>query len=249
MEKIFKMNVVNLYKTIIVLLIGSLIFFLTSCEKNIKIVTQEINVEKFELIEINSLGEFNVEYGEDVRIVYKGDKNYFDILDIKVVDEKLIIDTNKESIENFGDIEFFITLPKIKRLEISGSSNVVLNDFLLQEEDLSIEVIGQGNIKINNFENVKNLDINISGTSTIDVLSDFKQLHNLNLNISGTGIYNGYLLKANNCSINFSGNGDCKVFAVNTLNIDISGNGEVFYKGKPKIRSNISGGGFILDQN
>lgn len=249
MDNYIKIDLVKLYKAVIVILICSLVFFLTSCEKNIEIVSEEIEIESFTSIDIKTSGLFNVENGVESKLIFKGDNDFYDILDVKVINGKLIIDTKEEIHKDFGKIEFFVSMPIIKNLEIEGSADVILNDFLLQEEDLSIDVEGQGDIKINNFEKVKKLDINISGSATIDALSNFENLDVLDIDITGSGLYNGYLLETNTCNVKFVGDGSCKVYVKNILNIGIVGNGEIYYKGNPEVRSSISGAGFILDQN
>ena len=243
------MDIIKLYKIIIFLLLGSLIFFLASCDKKPEIITQEIKIGNIESINVKAFGEFNVEYGTESKLIFKGNKNLFDKLNIEVVDGELIVDAKSLINKNYGSVEFFVTMPKIKRLEVDGTAIVVLNDFLQQTEDLDIEIQGQGDIKINNFEKVKNLNINVSGTATIDALSDFENLNNLNINISGSAEYNGYLLKTNNCNVFLSGDGNCKVYVNKLLELNIKGNGEVYYKGKPEIHSTIDGTGFVLSQN
>lgn len=251
MENFFKINVIKIYKAIIVLLISLLVFFLTSCEKKVIIVTQEIDIENIEAIDIKSFGEFNVEYSEESKLIFKGDKALFDVLNIKVINGVLIVDINEINEKKYDRAEFFISMPKIKRVNVEGTAIVILNDFSLQKDDLNIEILGQADVKINNFEKVKNLEINISGTATIDALSNFRNLNELNINIIGSGTYNGYLLEANTCNIRFSksGTGSCKVSVKENLNINIEGNGEVFFKGSPEVNSVMEGSGFVLNQN
>ena len=239
----------KVYKIIIIVLLGSLVFFLTSCKKKAVIVTQDIKIDNIESIDFRAYGDVNVEYGKESKLIYKGDKEYLENLDIKVVNGALIISEKKELTKRVEKIEFFVTMPKIKSMTVTKTSNFVLNDFVGQTDDLNINILGHCNVKINDFEKVQNLNINIKGAGIIDALSNFENLKNLNINISGSGEYNGYLLETENCNVIFTGDGNCKVYVTNVLNVNIEGNGEVYYKGNPQIISSIEGTGFILDQN
>lgn len=240
----------KVYKFLIVILLSSLIFFLMSCnredDKSV-IVTKEITKDNFHSINLKSFGNVSVSYSTETKLVYKGSEVLFEKLDIEIKNGVLVIDTKDSQSENL-DVSFIITMPKILKVDINGNGEVELNDFD-QKDNLELKIGGNGDIKVNSFSNVKEINIDVSGNSEIEMLSECKNLQKVNIEVSGNIDYEAYLLKTPEYLIDISGNGDLKIWVERSLTVSNTGNGNIFYKGNPTIKSDNSGIMSIVEQN
>lgn len=235
----------KLYKTIIVLLLASLIFFLASCNKKDADVTKEIIYDSFDAITVVSNDHITIVQGVKASVVVKGSFNQVTNIANTLENNVLSILNNDKN----SSLEYVITIPKIKNLSIKGNSKATINDFD-QADDLILDVKGKAEIKVNRFSNTKLVSINVSDFAQIEMLSKFDKLETLNLNVSGEIDFKGYLLKTNVCNVIFSGSGDIKVSVKELLKAKITGEGKIFYKGYPIINTNslFSTNG-IIEQN
>ena len=139
-------------------------------------------------------------------------------------------------------------MPNINRVKLSGSGEVIVNDFSNQSS-LDIDLNGSGLFVLNGFEGITALNTSISGSGTFKSNADISTLESQSIAISGNGIYNGFTLSSNMCTANISGSGDISVTVNTNLDATISGSGDVFYKGNPMITQNILGSGNVIDAN
>jgi hypothetical protein len=113
-------------------------------------------------------------------------------------------------------IEFEITVPEIRKLELSGSVDLVGKE--IDADELKIDVSGSAEIELSG--KARKLNIEASGSIEIDAFD----------------------LKADIVVSDISGSSTLKVHAVEVLDVEISGSGEVFYSGHPeKIKMDVSG--------
>jgi len=238
----------------IILLFSLLItaFLFQSCNDLISItgegpvVSKTFSYDDFD--EIESLGSFNVEIikGEEYKIEVKAQQNLIDILEVNKNNHRLEIGIKDSyNVTSDFDINFYITLPKIKKAIISGSGDMTLSKFETIE-DLTLEINGSGNITTKNNIDIKNITSKINGAGKIKLLGTNKKQ---NIKISGSGDFNCFDFVSEEVIIVISGSGNCNVYAENKLNVSILGSGSIFYKGHPSIVKSISGSGSINDAN
>lgn len=237
---------------ILVLLVGSLAF--TSCEKGKMCingegekVTRYLDVSEFTEIDLTEAGNVYISHGEKQEVKVVSTQNIIDRLETKVNGNRWEIELEKGCYKKY-DLDVYITLPHLTGVYLSGSGNIVVNDFEGQG-DLDINISGSGDIELNTFNGCQNLDVRISGSGDISGFGLFESLNNTNVNISGSGKYNGFPVNTKDCDIHISGSGSVNVNVQSTLNIDISGSGNVNYKGTPAISTNISGSGNVVNVN
>jgi len=83
----------------------------------------------------------------------------------------------------------------------------------------------------------------ITGASNFD-LKGSKQDY-LHIYITGSGIVSAFDMEVDDCLIQITGVGDCKVNVNNSLEIQVSGVGNIYYKGNPTLTTDISGVGNV----
>lgn len=184
-----------------------------------------------------------------------------DVQEVKVTGYPNIINRVKKTVSNGvwnieledgcyknSDLTFDIKVPNINLLELEGSGNIVLNDFINQGP-LSLNIEGSGNIDLHANQGTEQLDIVISGSGKVQGSSNFENLENLNIEIYGDGSCNLFPLETNTCMINIEGSSICNVFVNDYLDVVIDGSGTINYKGYPTIDQSINGSGSINDAN
>lgn len=238
----------SFYKGIIVVLLTSLLMFLTSCKKDYgEVVTRELNLAQFSSISSSSDVNIAVEYGAVQKVEVYGNIEILDRIKTEVTNFNLNIDL-KDGVYSNYELAYKITIPKIENITIKGDGNISIGEFN-QTDDLSLDISGSGNINFYAFPNIQKIKVDISGSGGIVAQSPMDSLKNLDIDISGSGEYTGYPVKTKNATVDISGSGNVNLYAIDNLGVKISGSGNVNYKGFPNIDSNITGSGNISNKN
>ncbi len=150
-----------------------------------------------------------------------------------------------ESISTNKDIEATITVPSLKMLSISGSSDADISGNV-KGDRFEVSVSGSGNVNANSIE-VEDLKLHISGAGNLAVTSG--SARTASYHISGAGNVEAFGLVSQDAKVHVSGSGSLQLNATSSLDVHISGAGNVDYKGHPSVKSHISGGGELVDKN
>jgi hypothetical protein len=209
----------------------------------------EISVADFTGINLNLSSNVTIVQGTSHKVEVTGHANIVDLISSRVSNGIWEIDFQDHvSCINTSQLSFEITVPTIEQIHLNGSGDIVVNDFTDQIQ-LDIDINGSGNIALNDFGGITQLNLIINGSGAISGNSTISTLEILDIRIDGSGNYSGFPITTNDCTVNITGSGDCKVTVLNTLNAFISGSGDIYYKGNPSINSNIDGSGRLIDAN
>lgn len=226
------------------------LFFIGSCRNfggkpvhgNGNITTETRNVSETD--RISAAGSYNIRLiqGPSFSVKVEADENLMPYIITENRDGELKIHTkDKYSINTDHDINITITLDKLSKLSIAGSSNVNGEGKFTSSNGLDLAIAGSGNIDIN--VNAPDVESTIAGTGDISLTGETK---NSEIHIAGVGNYDAQNLMSENVKVHIAGSGNAKVFAENLLDIDIAGSGDVYYKGKASVSQKIGGSGKIV---
>ena len=154
----------------------------------------------------------------------------------------LILENDRCIRNRINEIQVFITMPDVQRLNIAGSGTIALQDEW-ETENLSLNVSGSG--KISGTFYAQNINTRISGSGDADISGS--TLNHI-ISISGSGKVNSFSLYCDDVDVRISGSGHAYVLAEESLYAKISGSGNIIYKGNPTVNVNISGTGKIIRQ-
>ncbi len=239
---------------LIITIVLSISIIITSCTINEDCITGNGTI----ITEIISVPQFSgiIAYGGDNVTISQGD-----VQEVQVTGYPNIINRLKRNVNGNiwkivledgcyrnSDLNINIIIPNFEQIELLGSGNIIVNDFTNQQ-DLNLEILGSGDIVLNANQGSENVFINIEGSGNVIGHSDFIGLNNLEIDIIGSGSYNGFPIKTDNCLINIEGSGNCNVYVNNNLDVNIHGSGNVNYKGIPTITQNITGSGTMNNAN
>lgn len=202
-------------------------------------------IENFTAIEVGIPALVSIRQGETFSLRARGQANILDLIEYRVKDSKLSIEFNQPCVNsNFDSLSFFITLPILTAVEVSGSGKAILESGF-QCENLSLDISGSGSINAS-LQASKKLQGNISGSGSLDLTGSAPEA---SFDISGSGEIQAFNFQTNKSNISVSGSGSAEVNALENLSVDVSGSGDIFYKGSPKIDSSVSGSGEVKAAN
>lgn len=206
------------------------------------VVTQELDLPAFTGVELSISAQVFIRQGSEQSVTVEGKQNLIDELERDIRNGVWDIEFDR-CVTNIDDMKIFITVPDLTSLKISGSGDIVSeNTFVIGDIDLNIS--GSGTIDIGLEADDINARISGSGVITMEGLGD-----QLDLDISGSGDLNAFGTTLRTADITISGSGDAEVLVTDSLIVRISGSGDVFYKGNPVVDVSITGSGRVVNAN
>jgi len=180
--------------------------------------TETRDLPEFESIVLKGSGDVTVEIGDEQSVVVEIDDNLLEIIQTKVDDGELVIDTEKSYSSKLG-LKVRITMVEFDGIEISGSGDADVSG--IDGGELQFKVNGSGNV-------------NASGTAD-----------EVTIVVNGSGDVNLFKLEASEASVRIAGSGDVDVHATEELNVRIMGSGDVTYDGSPQVEMKVMGSGDV----
>ena len=236
-------------------LVGLLSF--SSCDENNSnclegegtITTSILDVENFTGIASLTSSNVTINQGTTQKVEATGHPNIIEIVSTSVSSGiwEIRLDQQNKCLTDF-ELSFAITVPTINHLTLSGSGDVVVNNFSNQN-NLTITSGGSGSMTLKEFEGITNLEVTLTGSGDFSGRNAISTLELLNLIHSGSGDYLGYEISSNRATVTSLGSGDCQLTVQDTMDVRITGSGDVLYKGMPVITENITGSGRLRSTN
>lgn len=211
------------------------------------IVTAIFNINNFTGVDLSFADNVTISYGTTQEVKVTGHANVVNRIKTNVANSIWDVTLEDGCYQDY-ELSVHITIPVLNKVYLSGSGNIIVNDFSNQS-DLEVKLSGSGNITLNDFEGTENLTVTLSGSGEIKGNKDISTLNNFNLTLSGSGNYQGFPISGKNCTVLLSGSGNCSLTASNTLSATLNGSGNISYKGNPTITQNITGSGSLINAN
>lgn len=203
------------------------------------VVKKEIMLETIDGINLGFNGNVILTPGSPQKIVIEGQQNIIDNIKKEVKGGVWGINFLK-NIRDFRPVTVYITLPSIKKIDLSGSGSIQSTGRFSGINEIGIAVSGSGGIT---FEyEAKETEVNLSGSGTIS-LSGVSNM--IEINIRGSGDVYADQLSAMEGDVSISGSGDAQVNVNGKLKASIAGSGDVRYIGNASVTSSISGSGRV----
>lgn len=212
------------------------------------ITTTTLSVTNFLGIDLAFSSNVTIHEGPTLNVQATGHSNIIQKIKTNVSSGIWIIELEDGCYEDY-QLAIDITIPNINSLKLSGSGNILVNNFSNQNGILLMDLSGSGDLTLNQFEGITTINSFITGSGGIQTNQDILSLEALNLTLSGSGAYIGFEIKSDDCAIHSSGSGNVETTVENNLDVLISGSGSISYKGTPTIIQNISGSGQLIDAN
>lgn len=139
-------------------------------------------------------------------------------------------------------LNIYITLPKIKTIELEGSGNVFANK-PIRSDWIIVILGGTGNIELDSiYANRVKFSVDGSGELKVKGVGDIS-----GASVSGSGNLNIMEFLLNKLNATIEGSGNIYANPKNELSAIINGSGNIFYKDNPiKINNEINGTGKVI---
>ena len=260
------MNTPKMITTLAVMLLA---LFMTSCSvENIctsgqgGVVDSTLSVPNFTGIDLQMDGNVFLSQGPVASVTVRGQENIIDKLKLDVSNQVWDIDL-EGCARNYETLEFYVTIPEIDYLRVSGSGSITA-DSILTVDDVEVLLTGSGNITLP--LNADFVYTKITGSGDIDLQAAVAT--QMESQITGSGNYtfmgsvpthlteivgsgnvNAFELQTAKTEVVISGAGDAEVSADNELKVTITGSGDVSYRGTPSLDLRVTGSGRVIDAN
>jgi uncharacterized protein (DUF488 family) len=172
----------------------------------------------------------------------EADENLLRYIDTDVDGDWIEIKTRDHvNLHSSNPIRIYVTTPSIEALRVTGSGNITGDQKFSSDKNMSFDITGSGDIKVE--VNTPKVETHITGSGNLHIKGETRDLE---VHVTGSGNYDGADLKAENAQVNVSGSGDATLFADESLKASILGSGNVKYRGNASVEKHIAGSGTVM---
>lgn len=222
-------------------------FLFTSCisdwhaiSGNGAIVSESISAANFETIELQSAADVVIVKGNTFSVEVSDYENLLQYLTVKVVDHRLIIKKEPETVNLWNSkAKVIVTMPdSLYAVTLAGSGEMRVDPAFSKLQSLML--YGSGSILIEDYCALDDLEAQITGSGNIRAKGTVTKL---TTRISGSGNMLFSDLEAYDAKCTLTGSGNMYISVENELDVYLSGSGDVIYYGNPTVNSYASGSG------
>ncbi len=207
-----------------------------------KVVSKTYALSDFKEIEVLGKGDLFITQQEDYHVRISAEDNILGLLNPRVEGDKLIIGEKRLLFKNTKPINIYVKLPDIEKAHIAGSGNIKSQN-KIRGNKLEINIDGSSDVDMN--LDVNELATKIAGSGNIFYKGE---ANSHSISIAGSGDIDSFELITQKTKIGISGSGNIETYAEKELDIRISGSGTVYYDGDAKVSQSISGLGKVIEK-
>ena len=228
--------------------IGAILYMASGEEHDLIMGQQDYDLGEYVNISESSAAHVTVRVGGDYGLDVNADAKDLALLKVYVRGQTLVIE-KKQSVFNSWNgprPEITISLPKLKKYTVNGSSDVVIEGihgsffkavingsgqikFTGGSEELKAQINGSGNLISPSFETVDG-DISINGSGEVRMSGKCRSLE---IEINGSGDFSAKDFICEKVEVDIAGSGNITVYASEALDVDVAGSGDVNVYGNP----------------
>ncbi|MFK5856738.1 MAG: DUF2807 domain-containing protein, partial [Bacteroidota bacterium] len=195
---------------------------------NGEITKQSRSIDDFDGIKIDGASTVVLTQGDNYEVVVETDSNIQEYVTVDVKNNTLEFGFNTHKIKKYKILKFYVTVPNIKLIKVSGASDVNSTN-VLTGDNLKIIVSGASDVDLN--VDFKSIETKISGAS--DVTLAGTAISSV-VESSGASDFHGKELITTSTIVKASGASSCFVNAKSNLNYQVSGAADVSYVSTPE---------------
>jgi len=185
----------------------------------------------FDEVEISHSFNARVNYGKEYGITIRVDDNLKDYVVVEKRGNTLQISLKNGNSYINSHLEVAITLPDIRKLDLSGASSAVINGFVFGH---AMDMNLSGASKVYGTIETGNLALSLSGASDVNLKGKGE---NLMIHASGSSTVKMDDFSVNDAKLQLSGSSDCMVNIGGEMDVHASGSSKVKYCGKGELGS------------
>ena len=204
--------------------------------------TEDRSVSDFKNVHVSGAAKVMVSQGDQPSVKIETDENLLQYIEVNQTGDRIEVrERSGFNLRPTGDIKVYVTTKVYNKIEASGACDIIGQSKISNPEDLSLDVSGAGDIKME--VDAPRLSAQVSGSGSIDLKG---QTREVDLDLTGAGHAHCYELLSENTKVEISGAGSAEVFASVKLDATVSGAGNVNYKGNAtSVNQHVSGAGSV----
>ena len=204
--------------------------------------TEERSVNNFKNVTVSGAAKVMVSQGDKPAVKIEGDANLLQYIDVVQEGDRIRIkERSGFHLDPTSDLRIYVTAPIYNHIDVAGACDIIGQTKITQTEDLSMDVSGAGDIKME--LDAPRLRAEVSGGGSINLKGQAKDV---DLQLTGAGDAHCYDLLSENTKVDITGAGSAQVYASVKLDATVSGAGDVSYKGNaPTVNQHVSGAGSV----
>ena len=195
---------------------------------NGELVKQDRTVEPFDAIKLGSAHDLVIIPGDVYGVTVETDANLQEFVKVEVRNSTLQFETTKV-IRKYTEMRFYVTVPTLKSLRVSGAAEVK-TEGTLKGNELELVVSGASEVALH--LDYAAIMVNASGASEV-VLAGNATVSNIEC--SGASEIKANSLVTTSSVVRASGASNCNVNATSSLAYDASGASDVNYVKNPEV--------------
>lgn len=212
--------------------------FLSSCETEdpgpLQEIEKDYSIIDFDRLEIGDAFHVDVEQGSTFSIEVEGDRRNIDDLEVYKSGSTLVIkfddDANRQH-----DTHISITMPVLRAANFSGAMVSTITGFE-SDDELDLYISGASTVQL--VAGYREVDLVLSGASKLMMRGLGDELH---ATVSGASVLSAFDFPVGEATLEFAGASVGRVTVSNELNVVGSGASSIRYRGNPTVIKNTSG--------
>jgi uncharacterized protein (DUF2141 family) len=201
-------------------------------EGNGKVVTRDVAVSSFDVLNASGLYELKLSQGSTESVKIEGDENLLEYFTVKQEGSKLVIDMDKLKNKNSGQLRLkvYVTFKQLKTLDLNTLGDVK-SEGSLSFDDLKLSKNGVGNLDLKLTAN--KVSLNNQGVGNVTLSG---KAHNAVFRHEGVGSLNAGDFAVQTVDIKNNGVGNAEVNAEKELKVEDSYMGKIKNRGTALIK-------------
>jgi Putative auto-transporter adhesin, head GIN domain len=186
---------------------------------NKNVIKQKRELSGFTAINVGGVFDLQITQGDDFSVCVETDENIQENILTKVVDNVLLLNT--KNLKKFTELNVYVTLPALERIEAHGSCDVYSKGMINVEQ---IEIGTSGASDLDMELNAKKVYVKTSGASDVNLSGQTEFLY---VESSGASDFSAKKLIAKVAKVETSGAANATVNATNGLKADKTGSSTI----------------------
>ena len=205
------------------------------------IVTVSRPAGNFSGVDAQGSYQIHLSQGPTPSVRIEGDQNLMEYVDVFVEGNTLVIKSRRGfNLRPSRDLIVYATAPQFREIDISGACDIVSDNQLTGNEQLTITASGAGSVKLQ--VAYPKVDAQMSGAGTLELNG---QATDFMAEMSGSSEVRCFGLITDQAQLDLSGASDVEVTANKKMDVQVSGAGSVKYKGNASVSQKVSGAGSV----
>ncbi len=205
-------------------------------------VASTLSKESEPFVGVESRGSVNIEIaqGEPGPLKITGDDNLLELVQTRVEDGVLIVETSESYSTQLG-LTVSTSLPELKVVRLKGSGSVKGSGVFTGQE---LTVASRGSSEVELEAEYEKISLSVAGSGNIDLKGTCDEL---SVQLNGSGSLSARdMVCSETASVTSSGSGNCVVTVTGDLNAVLAGSGNVNHVGPARsVQKTISGSGSV----